>query len=220
VVVFCGIVLYKTDRRVACHYFYAWDQDFGPGFIKLCAYYPYPGNVWVNGHEWAKRQAAEAGINFAALSNGFADCTDPTGLQAICDRLGPGTISVFIERWLARLPLPLDERDREAGCWWQTSMRQIETFRTLVFDTPHRARASFEALIADNRPGYGQPDQGQRKLTSNSNISDTKGPRPKHLCLFATYSYPARRRWVNGRVRSASPDHATRRTIGRSPGWR
>ena len=141
---------YKADRRVTCYYFYVWDEDFGPGFIKLCAYFPYPGKVWVNGHEWAKRQATHAGIGFAPLSNGFAECADPAGLQEICDRLGPGQIHAFIERWLARLPLPLESRDREAGYWWQSSMRQIETSRTLVFDTPARARAFFEALIADN----------------------------------------------------------------------
>ena len=60
-----------------------------PGFIKVCAYFPYPVKVWVNGHEWAKRQAGHAGIGFTELSNGFATCEDPAGLQAICDRLGP-----------------------------------------------------------------------------------------------------------------------------------
>jgi hypothetical protein len=60
--------------------------------FKVCAYFPYPVKVWVNGHEWAKRQAVHAGIGFTELSNGFATCTDPGGLQAICDRLGPGTI--------------------------------------------------------------------------------------------------------------------------------
>ena len=44
----------KEDRRVTCYYFYLWDQDFGPAFIKVCAYFPYPAKVWVNGHEWAK----------------------------------------------------------------------------------------------------------------------------------------------------------------------
>ena len=81
---------YKADRRVTCFYFYLWDEDFGPAFIKVCAYFPYPAKVWVNGHEWAKRQATKAGIGFTELSNGFATCTDPDALQAICDRLGPG----------------------------------------------------------------------------------------------------------------------------------
>lgn len=63
----------------------------------------------------AKRQAARAGIGFTELSNGFATCTDPAGLQAICDRLGPGTIGVFAERWWSLLPLPLTGADCAAG---------------------------------------------------------------------------------------------------------
>jgi hypothetical protein len=133
----------KADRRVTCFYFYLWDEDFGPAFIKVCAYFPYPVKVWVNGHEWAKRQATRAGVGFTELSNGFATCDDPAGLQAICDRLGPGTITVFFERWMSRLPLPLTPADRDAGYWWELSMRQVETSRTIVFDAPRHARAFF-----------------------------------------------------------------------------
>jgi hypothetical protein len=140
----------KQDRRVTCFYFYVWDDDFGPGFIKLCAYFPYPGKVWVNGHEWAKRQAAKAGIGFTALSNGFASCDDPERLQAICDRLGPNQILAFFERWLRVIPLPLTAQDRAGGYWWELSMRQVEVSRTLVFDAPRRARALFEAVVRDN----------------------------------------------------------------------
>jgi hypothetical protein len=74
----------------------------------------------------------------------------PAGLQAICDRLGPGTIRVFFERWMARLPLPLSAADRDAGYWWDLTMRQVETSRTIVLDAPRHARAFFEALVADN----------------------------------------------------------------------
>jgi hypothetical protein len=141
---------YKADRRVTCYYFYLWDQDFGAGFIKVCAWFPYPAKIWVNGHEWVKQQAEKAGLGFTALSNGFAACDDPAALQAICDRLGPGTINVFVQRWLHRLPLPFTARDRDAGYWWETSMRQVEISRTIVFDAPRHARGFFEALVADN----------------------------------------------------------------------
>jgi hypothetical protein len=126
----------KADRRVTCYYFYLWDDDFGPAFVKVCAYFPYPMKIWVNGHEWAKRQALKAGIGFTELSNGFATATDPVALQAICDRLGPGAIQIFAEPWWSILPLPLTEHDRAAGYWWELSMRQVETSRTLVFDAP------------------------------------------------------------------------------------
>jgi hypothetical protein len=84
------------------------------------------------------------------LSNGFAACDDPAGLQAICDRLQPGTIEVFAQRWLHRLPMPFGRKDQLAGYWWECSMRQVEVSRTIVLDAPRRARAFFEALIGDN----------------------------------------------------------------------
>ena len=140
----------KTERRVTCYYFYVWDDFWGAGFIKVCAYFPYPAKIWLNGHEWVKRQAARAGLGFTALSNGFAACGDPAALQAICDRLGPGTINVFVQRWLHRLPLPFTTRDHDAGYWWEISMRQVEISRTIVFDAPRHARGFFEALVAGN----------------------------------------------------------------------
>ena len=79
----------KEDRRVGMYYFYVLDPEFGPGFIKICTYFPYPSRVWVNGHEWAKRQAAPGTVGFSELANGFASCGDPARLQAICDRFGP-----------------------------------------------------------------------------------------------------------------------------------
>src|SRR6266545_3623221 len=84
------------------------------------------------------------------LSNGFASADDPAALQTVCDRLGPGTIRVFFERWASRLPLPLSAADRDGGFWWDLTMRQVETSRTIVLDAPRHARAFFEALVADN----------------------------------------------------------------------
>ena len=148
----------KADRRVSVYYFYVWDEEFGPAFIKVCSYFPYPMKVWVNGHEWAKQQARRLGIGFTELANGFATCDDPDRLQQLCDRLGPATIQELFERWLARLPLPLGQTDRAAGYWWELSMRQVEVSRTLVLDQPRQARAFFEALVADNL-GIGRPDE-------------------------------------------------------------
>jgi hypothetical protein len=147
----------KEQRRVSVFYVYIFDEQMGPGFIKICSYFPYPVKVWVNGHERARRQAAAAGIGFTALSNGFASCEDPAALQAICDRFGPGTVQVWFERWMARIPLPLDDADRDAGYWRELSMRQIETSRTLVFDHDVHARAFFEALLCENMD-LGRPE--------------------------------------------------------------
>jgi hypothetical protein len=161
----------KEDRRVTVYYFYIADAEFGLGFIKLCAYFPYPGKLWVNGHEWAKRQALAQGLVFTELANGFASCADPARLQVICDRLGPADVQAFFDRWMAVIPTPLTSTDHEAGYWWELSMRQVETSRTLVFNAPRRARAFFEALVADNLD-IGRPDEVQlifgRKIYANT----------------------------------------------------
>jgi hypothetical protein len=126
----------KSERRVTCYYFYLWDKWWGPAFIKVCAYFPYPVKVWLNGHEHAKRAAARAGIGFAELSNGFAAADDPAALQALCDGLGPDEIQAFFDRWMSRIPVPLTPDDQAAGYWWELSLRQVEVSRTMVFDAP------------------------------------------------------------------------------------
>ena len=61
-----------------------------------------------------------------------------------------GTVRVFFQTGMSRLPLPLTDADRDHGCWWQLAMRQVEVSRTLVFDDPRRVRVVFEELLAGN----------------------------------------------------------------------
>ena len=103
----CASSSSSEERRVGVYYFYICDPEFGPGFIKICTYFPYPAKVWLNGHEWAKRQADHAGVELhVALANGFAACAEPERLQAICDRFGA--------RRRAGVLRPLDPRDPDA----------------------------------------------------------------------------------------------------------
>ena len=149
---------FKEQRRVGTYYLYILDPEFGPAFIKLCTYCPWPGKVWLNGHEWVKRQALRAGIGYTELENGFASCSEPERLQAICDSLAPDHVQAFFDRWICQIPTPLNDHDRAAGYWWELSMRQTEVSRTLVLDAPRRARSLFEALVADNI-AIGRPEE-------------------------------------------------------------
>ena len=52
----------------------------GPAFVKTDAYAPFPVWVYLNGHEWAKRQAPQQGLDASgALDNGFRACDDAAG---------------------------------------------------------------------------------------------------------------------------------------------
>jgi hypothetical protein len=102
--------------------------------------------------------ARPRGVAFTELANGFATCPDPARLQQVCDLLGPADLQGFFDRWIAVIATPFTAADRAAGYWWELSMRQVEVSRTIVFDAPRRARAFFEALVADNI-GVGRPEQ-------------------------------------------------------------
>jgi len=54
-----GHINFSFSRQtvfVKHYYFYIDDADFGPCFIKIGTYAPFPIRVCLNGHEWAKRQ--------------------------------------------------------------------------------------------------------------------------------------------------------------------
>jgi hypothetical protein len=142
-------------------YIYALDEDFGPFFLKFSSYFPYTGRLCVNGHEYAKRQAAKAGIAFTALDNGFAALDDPADvpvLQAICDGLTEPVIDALLRKWLARLPHPFTPADRAAGYRHQLSILQAEFSLTQVLDKPVSGRIFFEQTIRDNLD-IGRPDR-------------------------------------------------------------
>lgn len=157
---FVGFDWSRQSVRVNHYYFYLQDAEFGPAFIKVCSYVPYPIKVYLNGHEWAKQQLRQAGIGFEILDNGFLSCQAPEKLQAICDQLGPPQIQAFFEKWVEQLPMPLTAADRQAGYAHRLSVWQVEISRTQVFDDPMRGRAFFEAVIKENLD-LGRPDRVQ-----------------------------------------------------------
>jgi hypothetical protein len=139
-------------------YVYAVDEDFGPFFLKFCSYFPYNARLCINGHEWAKRQAAKAGIGCTALGNGFATCEDPVALQAVCDRLDPPQIQALLDKWLQILPGAFTDADRAAGYRHECSILQAEFSLTQMLDRPVSGRVFFEQVIRDNLDA-GRPDR-------------------------------------------------------------
>jgi hypothetical protein len=162
---------YRGNVHVNQYYFYILDRDFGLCFIKFSSYAPFTVRVWVNGHEWAKRQLDRKGVKYQALDNGFLSCEDPGMLQKICDSLGTDDVDAFFRRWIKHLPHPFTAKDRAAGFCYQLSILQMEVSLTQVFDRPIHGREFFEEVIRDNLD-IGRPDQVQllfeRKITKRT----------------------------------------------------
>lgn len=152
--------LVPSTAMVNHYYFYLFDRDFGPLFVKFCSYFPYTGKVCLNGHEYAKRQLEKRGIDYAALDNGVLRCAAPRRLQKICDGLGEAQIGAVVQKWLGRLPQPFTRADREAGYRHTLSILQAEFSLTQVLDRPVTGRIFFEQVIRENLD-LGRPDQVQ-----------------------------------------------------------
>jgi hypothetical protein len=152
-------IAWRRQSSVPDHwYFYFADAEWGPVFIKLCSYAPYPLWCCANGHEWAKRQLAKASIGFEALDNGLCTVEDPATAHRICARLGSGHVRDLLRRMMAVMPDPLTVDDRQAGFDWSFSIAQLEVSDTAVFDQPRRARAWFEAAIGGHLD-LGRPER-------------------------------------------------------------
>ena len=148
-----GVPHYDFAHASACvnhYYFYILDRDFGPSFIKLCSYAPFAGRVWLNGHEWVKRQLQKRGVPFTALDNCLLDAPDATNVQDVCDQLSASHVQAFFRRWMAALPQPLTAEDRRAGYYHDLSILQLEVSLTQVFDRPLSGRQFFEEIIRDH----------------------------------------------------------------------
>jgi hypothetical protein len=156
-----GSVTFDFSRQsvaVKHFYFYVHDRDWGPAFLKIGTYVPYPVKLCLNGHEWVKQRLRRARVRFESLDNGFLSCSDPEALQAACDALGPADIQAFFDRWSHRLPWPMTAADRAAGYDHRLAISQLEISLTQVFDRPVHGRHFFEAVIRENLD-LGRPDR-------------------------------------------------------------
>lgn len=150
--------LVRASAFINFFYFYCVDADFGPFFFKFSTYFPYTAKLCVNGNEWAKRQAAKAGIGFEALDNGFAAVDDVAAVQGICDSFGPEHIEALLRKWLRILPNPFTPADEAAGYPYELSILQAEFCLTQMLDRPLSGRIFFEQVLYDNLD-IGRPDQ-------------------------------------------------------------
>jgi hypothetical protein len=166
--------LVRSSAFINFFYFYCVDADFGPFFLKYGTYFPYTAKLCINGNEWAKRQAAKAGIGFTPLDNGFAACEDVPAVQAICDSLGPDHIDALLRKWLRILPHPFTDADEAGGYRYELSVLQAEFSLTQMLDRPVSGRIFFEQVLHDNLD-IGRPDQ--ISLIFDRRIL-TKGRRP------------------------------------------
>lgn len=152
--------LVPSTAMVNHYYFYGVDEDLGPFFIKFCTYFPYTAKLYINGHEYLKRQLTKHGIGFQPLDNGILSCEDHKAMQELADTLTPKVIDGMLRKWLKRLPHPFTGKDRAAGYRYEISILQAEFSLTQILDRALTGRVFFEQVIRENLD-IGRPDKVQ-----------------------------------------------------------
>ena len=82
----------RASRSAVNHYyFYVHDRDWGPAFLKIGTYLPYPVKLCLNGHEWVKQQLRRQRVRFESLDNGFLAVPTPRRCRPPATRSGRPT---------------------------------------------------------------------------------------------------------------------------------
>lgn len=140
------------------YYFYFFDDEWGPCFIKMAPFAPFPLWCWCNGHEWLKRQLNKLGSPYQPLDNGLRQAEDPALASRVAARLSAAHFLALFHRLSSALPSPLTPADAEAGFAYSWSFRQVEFSDTATFDRPAAGRAFFEQAIKEHLD-LGRPDK-------------------------------------------------------------
>jgi hypothetical protein len=154
----------KTDsialgrRHVDLYYFYLNDPQCGRMYLRICPYFPFHINVWLNGHNWLACQLRREGIAFDRRDNLFVACDQPQRLQELSDSFAASDIVTTVETWLDRLLPFFSPAERQQGYRHQLFMAQIEYCHNLLFHQPAGLDRLFERLMDANR-GLGHPDK-------------------------------------------------------------
>ncbi len=192
------------DTAMVNHfYFYGFDSDFGPFFIKFATYFPYTAKVCINGHELANRQAAKAGIAVRDAGQRCSlSCDDPASRAADLRLLvARHMIDAFVRKWLARLPHPFTSADRRAGYRYDLSVLQAE-FSLAHIDHLDASIDSLSGEIGRRCDPFGDLIErmcevpGVSRVVAETVIAETgadmtRFATPQQLCAWARSCQPA-----------------------------
>jgi hypothetical protein len=165
-------------RFVKVYYFYLQDEQLGRMFVRVCPYFPFDVQVYLNGHEWLARQLRCEGIDFRKVENAFHACSDPVRLQQRADSFGPEHILASVEPWVRRLVGSFSDQEWAEGYRHRLFVCQAEYCHNVI---PHSAAGLdrlFAALLDGNR-AIGHPDR-VAVLFRRANFHAETGPaRPR-----------------------------------------
>ena len=100
----------RQSVSVNHYYFYVHDRDWGPAFLKIGTYLPYPVKLCLNGHEWVKQHLRRQRVRFESLDNGFLALCRRRGVASDLRRARSGRRAGVLRSLVASAALAADAR--------------------------------------------------------------------------------------------------------------
>jgi hypothetical protein len=133
--------IHPAKRKCLQLYYYFMDRQLGLIHVKVQTWFPFPIQVYVNGHEWLARRLDRHGLNYRKADNAFLRVDDPVRAQ----RLADGFASVDWVRVLGRYAREVNPLLRgllsPMQYYWVTSQAEYST------DVLFRTRDDLEELF-------------------------------------------------------------------------
>jgi len=182
----------RALREVNHYYFYIRDEEVGGlNYIKICSYFPFNVDIYVNGHNWLEVQLKKRGIKHDKVDNCIVRVEDAVALQELCSRLNDDPLWAFADRWIYKF-VPIEKSEREAGYYYKYFIAQVEYSHNAVFKDESILNELFQEMI-DQFRRIGKPDSISqifgKRITSRyrgvcqSNVSMER----EHPCIKSWY---------------------------------
>lgn len=142
----------RGNKQVNYYYFYLTDPAWGVACIRICSYLPFNVTLYLNGHNYLRKQLEKSGLAFTQDGNCYLEFEDYQQAQALCDKLNTASIQSFGDRWLSQLmTIFTPEQKRKMSLSYRYSVSQIEYSHNLIFKEGVALNQLFERLSDQNR---------------------------------------------------------------------
>lgn len=129
------VIVRKCKRLYTFYYFYIYDEELGPIYLRVGSYVPFEATGYFNGHSFLARWLEKAKIAFKLRDNSFTYVDDPQVLQKAADSLDCKLIEQRFNYWSFKLGPKFSRSERQAlgGLRRYWCFAQVEYCMNFIF---------------------------------------------------------------------------------------
>lgn len=128
----------RRKRNFFCFYFM--DREFGLIHVRVQAWFPFPVQIYINGHEWLARKLDRHKIAYTKIDNAFTSIADPVKAQRFADHMARKRLPAILEILARRCNPLLGSLLKGMSHYWVCDQAEI------ALDVMFRDRAALRHL--------------------------------------------------------------------------